>query len=119
MQSISSALVCLIAIGMLVDPSRPLPFDLCLWQRLFDLSCPTCGLTRAVCSALQLELAASWRYHPAGVFVAAGLVAYSFSASVGGSRTARIAGMKEAASAVATAIAAIATRVAGSVGRTL
>jgi hypothetical protein len=68
------ALVGLIAVGMLVDPSRPLPFELCLWQRLFDLDCLTCGLTRAVCSALQGDLAASWAYHPAGVFVAAGLI---------------------------------------------
>ena len=67
-------LVGLIAVGMLVDPSRPLPFELCLWQRLFDLDCLTCGLTRAVCSALQGDLAASWTYHPAGVFVAAGLI---------------------------------------------
>ena len=69
----SGALVALIAVGMLVDPSRPLPFEVCLWQRLFDIDCLTCGLTRAVCSALQGDVVASWRYHPAGVFVAAGL----------------------------------------------
>ena len=64
----------LVAIGMLVDPSRPLPFEICLWKRLFDLECLTCGLTRAVCSALQLDFAASWAYHPAGIGVAAVLV---------------------------------------------
>lgn len=69
----SGALVGLIAVGMLVDPSRPLPFEVCLWQRLFDLDCLTCGLTRAVCSALQGDVVASWQYHPAGVFVAAAL----------------------------------------------
>ena len=69
----SGALVSLIAVGMLVDPSRPLPFEVCLWQRLFDIDCLTCGLTRAVCSALQGDVLTSWRYHPAGVFVAAAL----------------------------------------------
>lgn len=64
----------LLAIGMLVDASRPLPFEICLWKRIFDVECLTCGLTRAVCSALQLDFAASWAYHPAGIAVAAALV---------------------------------------------
>ena len=89
MRGVRSAATGLVAIGMLVDPSRPLPFEICLWKRLFDLECLTCGLTRAVCSALQFDFTGSWGYHPAGVFVAAALVVIALrqSCSTGGRRT--------------------------------
>jgi hypothetical protein len=48
-------------------PARgPLPFDLCMLHRLTGLSCPTCGLSRAVCLFAHGEWSASLAMHPAG-----------------------------------------------------
>ena len=69
----SAVLTALLAAGAFVNPSRPLPVDLCLLKRLTGLSCPTCGLTRAVCHALQGDWAASLGFHPAGILVAVSL----------------------------------------------
>jgi hypothetical protein len=60
----------------LTNPDRPLPFDICLWKRVTGFPCPTCGLTRAVCYALRGEWSASVHLHPAGLVVAAALVAW-------------------------------------------
>jgi hypothetical protein len=65
----SGVLTALLAAGVFVNPSRPLPIDLCLLKRLTGLPCPTCGLTRAVCYALQGDWAASLGFHPAGILV--------------------------------------------------
>lgn len=35
----------------------------CIYQRLFGISCPGCGMTRAVISALKLDFAAAFSYH--------------------------------------------------------
>ena len=72
----SGVLTALLAAGMFVNPSRPLPIDLCLWHRLTGLDCPTCGLTRAVCHALQGDWAGSLGFHPAGILVAISLVGW-------------------------------------------
>jgi len=69
------------AIGLvalrLTNPDRPLPFEVCLFKGMTGWPCPTCGLTRAVCHALRGEWAASLAYNPAGLLVAAGLVAWT------------------------------------------
>ena len=72
----SAVLTALLAAGFFVNPSRPLPVDLCLLKRLTGLSCPTCGLTRAVCHALQGDWAASLGFHPAGILVVVSLVGW-------------------------------------------
>lgn len=36
----------------------------CLFQTFLHIPCPGCGMTRAVKAALQLDLAAAFRYHP-------------------------------------------------------
>lgn len=72
----SGVLTALLAAGMFVNPSRPLPIDLCLLKRMTGLSCPTCGLTRAVCFALQGDWAASLGFHPAGILVVFSLVGW-------------------------------------------
>ena len=72
----SGVLTALLAAGVFVNPSRPLPIDLCLLKRLTGLSCPTCGLTRAVCSVLQGDWAASLGFHPAGILVVFSLVGW-------------------------------------------
>jgi hypothetical protein len=74
---ISAVLAALLAIGALVNPARPLPIDLCLLKRLTGLDCPTCGLTRAVCHALQGDWAGSLSFHPAGILVVVSLTAWT------------------------------------------
>ena len=97
----SGVLTALLAAGVFVNPSRPLPIDLCLLKRLTGLSCPTCGLTRAVCSVLQGDWAASLGFHPAGILVVFSLVGWVTWMSLeawrgqilwGGKTTARLAG---------------------------
>lgn len=99
----SGVLTALLAAGMFVDPSRPLPIDLCLLKSLTGLACPTCGLTRAVCHVLQGDLAGSLAFHPAGILVVTSSIGWiawmSLEASrgqalwIGGRRTlARFAG---------------------------
>lgn len=72
----SGVLTALLAAGVFVNPSRPLPIDLCLLKGLTGLSCPTCGLTRAVCHALQGDWAASLGFHPAGILVVVSLAGW-------------------------------------------
>lgn len=72
----SGVLTALLAAGVIVNPSRPLPIDLCLLKTLTGLSCPTCGLTRAVCHALQGDWAASLGFHPAGILVVVSLMGW-------------------------------------------
>ena len=72
----SGVLTALLAAGVFVNPSRPLPVDLCLLKRLTGLSCPTCGLTRAMCYALQGDWAASLGFHPAGILVVFSVVGW-------------------------------------------
>ncbi len=59
-----------------MNPSRPLPIDLCLLKAWTGLDCPTCGLTRAVCSVLQGDWAASLGFHPAGILVVVSLAGW-------------------------------------------
>jgi hypothetical protein len=67
-----------LALGLIAasraDALRPLPLDLCAWKWLTGMPCPGCGLTRALCHAVQGEWAASLALHPAGPLVAVGLV---------------------------------------------
>jgi len=57
-----------------VNPLRPLVFDMCVFHRVTGLPCQTCGLTRAVCLAVRGRWAESLAYHPAGPLVACALV---------------------------------------------
>lgn len=60
----------------LVDPTRPLPFQVCGFKHLTGFPCPTCGLTRALCHALRGDWAVSVSYHPAGVLFAVALIGW-------------------------------------------
>jgi hypothetical protein len=60
-----------------VNPAQPLPVELCVLKRMTGWSCPTCGLTRAVCFALRGEWVISLHWHPAGPLAAATLVAWT------------------------------------------
>jgi hypothetical protein len=72
----SGVLTAMLVAGTFVNPARPLPIDLCLWHRLTGLGCPTCGLTRAVCHALQGDWGASLAFHPAGILVAVSVLGW-------------------------------------------
>ena len=72
----SGVMTALLAAGMFVNPLRPLPIDLCLLKSLTGLPCPTCGLTRAVCHALQGDWAGSLAFHPAGTLVLASVIGW-------------------------------------------
>ncbi|MCH9032723.1 MAG: DUF2752 domain-containing protein [candidate division Zixibacteria bacterium] len=52
-----------------VLPSDGVGLSSCPSQKLFGLSCPACGLTRSISSALHFDLARSVDYHPLGVVV--------------------------------------------------
>ena len=66
----------------LVDPNRPLPFDVCLLKRLTGLSCAGCGMTRSICHALHGDFAGSLALHPAGLLVLAALVGWGLSSAI-------------------------------------
>lgn len=36
----------------------------CIFQKIFGIACPGCGMTRAVASVLQLDFSAAFNYHP-------------------------------------------------------
>ena len=44
----------------------PLP-ELCMSRRMFDVSCPGCGLTRSFIALARGDVAAAWAYNPAGL----------------------------------------------------
>lgn len=36
----------------------------CIYQYLFSIPCPGCGMTRAMLAALRLDFPSAFRYHP-------------------------------------------------------
>ncbi len=63
----------LLGAAALLPARRPLPLDLCLFNRLTGTPCLTCGLTRSVCLFVQGSWSESLRMHPAGPLCAAAL----------------------------------------------
>ncbi|NIL97848.1 MAG: DUF2752 domain-containing protein [Planctomycetales bacterium] len=46
----------------------PLPAA-CVWKSLWGTNCPGCGLTRSFVALTHADLAAAWRYNPAGTLI--------------------------------------------------
>jgi hypothetical protein len=42
--------------------------SLCASRRVFNFSCPGCGLTRAIGALAQADLRRAWNFHPLGGF---------------------------------------------------
>ena len=63
---LASLLLTPAADGHLALFGLPLP-SFCALRNLFDLSCPTCGMTRAFAHAARLDPGAAWGANPAGL----------------------------------------------------
>jgi hypothetical protein len=46
----------------------------CFWQRLWQLDCPGCGMTRCFIALAHADVAGAWRYNPAGLLLFAALL---------------------------------------------
>jgi hypothetical protein len=42
---------------------------MCHWKRLTGLDCPGCGLTRCFIALAHGDIAAAWRFNPAGILL--------------------------------------------------
>lgn len=62
-----------------LDPATFPLFPKCIFKSLTGLSCPGCGLQRALHAALHGRLAEAWRYNAMLPVLAAVLVAYATS----------------------------------------
>jgi hypothetical protein len=72
----AATIAALFGAAALTDPSRPLPFEVCVFHSVTGLPCPTCGMTRAVCHAVHGHWAQSIALHPAGLILAVGLAGW-------------------------------------------
>jgi hypothetical protein len=72
----AAVIAALFGAAALTDPTRPLPFEVCVFHKMTGLPCPTCGMTRAVCHAVHGHWAQSIAWHPAGLILAAGLLGW-------------------------------------------
>lgn len=67
----------LFALGILwLLPDHGIGVDLCPFHLLTGLSCPLCGLTRSVISALHFNFELSFFYHPLGLPLLFAIIVY-------------------------------------------
>jgi len=57
--------------GLEATHTQLLP-ELCLFKRIFDLSCPGCGMTRAMLCLSHFDLAGAWSFNPFSLLLAGG-----------------------------------------------
>jgi len=67
---VSSALVLIIFsfTGVVVEILNDLP-HFCLFQQLFSIPCPGCGIIRSIDSISKLDIRSSLQYNPVGIFI--------------------------------------------------
>ena len=58
-------------------PSNGFGFSTCGMQNYFNLPCPGCGMTRSLTSALHLQFADSFTFHPFGILLALIMLLFS------------------------------------------
>ena len=67
----SGALAALLAVAAFLPADHPLEgIPLCPLKRFTGIPCPTCGMTRAFCNAVQGHWHSSLLWHPLGIPVA-------------------------------------------------
>ena len=64
------ALAAVLVVAFFLPADRGLGFPLCPLKSLAGIPCPTCGMTRAFCNAVQAHWQASLLWHPLGIPVA-------------------------------------------------
>ena len=62
-QNLKIKLVAFALLGLLILLAYLADFG-CVWQRLFSVPCPGCGMTRAWFSVLRLDFASAFAFHP-------------------------------------------------------
>jgi len=61
---------------IVVDPGLNHNFHVpCLFKTVLGISCPGCGLTRAIGALIQGDIAAAWQYNPQLFFIIPILIA--------------------------------------------
>ena len=63
----AGALAALLALAAFLPADHPLPVALCPLKRMTGIPCPTCGMTRAFCNAVQGHWGSSLLWHPLGI----------------------------------------------------
>jgi hypothetical protein len=68
------------AVCLLLGIVLPLPlFPACFFKTITGISCPGCGLTRAICAISHGRIADAWHWHPFFYFLWRGAVHYFLS----------------------------------------
>lgn len=62
-QNLKIKLIAFALLGLLILLAYLTGFG-CLWQRLFSVPCPGCGMTRAWLAVLRLDFSAALSFHP-------------------------------------------------------
>ncbi len=86
--------VAALSVSFLVSPAeiesgRVLLSPPCLMRRLFGVSCPTCGLTRAFCALSHGDFTAALMFHPLSPLVYGAAWLGTVAAAVGAFRSAK------------------------------
>jgi len=61
-------LIFFVFIGHFVAVLNKLP-HFCLFQKIFGIPCPGCGMIRSFIAFSQLDIVSSWEYNPVGIFI--------------------------------------------------
>ncbi len=61
-------LIFFIFIGYFVNILNELP-HFCLFQKIFGIPCPGCGIIRSIIAISKLDIISSWEYNPVGIFI--------------------------------------------------